>query len=309
MKTCTLLNSDSGVAPRMQSRLEVLAREHGSEFVVLDRSQRLDDLVRDVQRRGCERLIAVGGDGTISRLFNAVGPSLLDVELAIIPAGTGNDLARSLGIPIGAVDDAWRIAIEGIGTPMDVGRIRSRETSFFVNAATGGFGGKVAVDVATEDKRRWGPFAYWMTAASEFADLCEYQTNIELDAQTLALTAYGLGVFNGCYVGGGFPMAPSALLNDGLLHVTAIPVLPAMELLAAGLNFALRREEGDEGVQTYSSTRVRIHSEPELPFSVDGEPTRTIDATFEVVPAAVRVVRGPHSAAFRSEAPDGQTAA
>lgn len=308
MKTCTLLNNDSGIAGRIQSRLEVLARDHGSQLRVLQRGQPLEDVVRDIQRRGCDRLIAAGGDGTVCRLLNAAGPNLLDVELAIIPAGTGNDLARSLGIPVGAVDDAWRIAVEGSGEPMDIGRVRCRTTSYFANAATGGFGGKVAVDVAPEDKRRWGPFAYWMTAVSEFTDRREYRINVELDAQTLTLTAYGMGVANGRYVGGGFPMAPTALLNDGLLHVTTIPVLPTMELLAAGLNFALRRDEGTEGVRTYSSSRIRIHAEPELPFSVDGEPTRTIDATFEAVPAAVRVVRGPHPPAFGREAPEGHAA-
>lgn len=299
MKTCTIVNDSSGASSQIRSRLVSLARGSGSEVLPVEQNRSPRELILKANRAGCQRLIVAGGDGTVSRLLNALGPEMSELELAVIPAGTGNDLARSLGIPLDSVDDAWRIAVEGQSVPIDVVRAASGQTSYFINAATGGFGGKVAVDIAAEDKRRWGAFAYWMTAVSNIVDLQEYAVEIELDDQQLKLATYGLGIANGRYVGGGFPIAPSAFLNDGLLHLTTVPVLPMVELMAAGLNFMLLRNEGENRVKTYQSSRVRIHSEPDLPFSIDGEPTRTMDAEFEVLPAATQVVAGHRAVAIR----------
>ena len=197
MKTCTIINGRSGDADRFQSRLIGLARDGGSQLLRMQPDQPLDDLVRQAQSWGCQRLIAAGGDGTVSALLNAWERDRSDLELAIIPSGTGNDLARSLGIPLDSIDEAWRIATQVDAVPIDVVRVTDGETSFMINAATGALGGQIAEQVLSEEKRRWGAFAYWIHAVSRMADPDEFKVELELDDQTLKLDTYGIGIANG----------------------------------------------------------------------------------------------------------------
>jgi diacylglycerol kinase family enzyme len=132
--------------------------------------------------------------------------------------------------------------------------------------------------------------AYWLTAFSKLSELQESRVQLELDSETIDITTYGLAVANGKYVGGGFPVAPIARLDDGLLDVTAVPILPTIELLASGVDFILGRHHAADRVRTMRSSRVRVIAEPRLIYSFDGESIRGVDATFEIVPGAMRIV-------------------
>jgi len=84
--------------------------------------------------------------------------------------------------------------------------------------ANGGFGGRVAADLRVDDKQRWGAMAYWMTSVLELTQLTPFDLEIVLDGQRHACgEALGLAIANGRFVGGGFPIAPNATLDDGLL--------------------------------------------------------------------------------------------
>jgi diacylglycerol kinase family enzyme len=93
-------------------------------------------------------------------------------------------------------------------------------------------------------------------------------------------------------VGGGFPIAPSAMLDDGLVDVTIVPVQQVLELVGAGVDLMRGDTTRSDALLTHQSRRVRIISEPSLPFSVDGEQRERSVAALEVVPRAVRVVTG-----------------
>ncbi len=169
-------------------------------------------------------------------------------------------------------------------------RVANGHAFYMVNAATGGFGGMVSSDVTTQDKRRWGPMAYWLTAFSKLSELRESQIRLELDTETIEMTTYGLAAANGKFVGGEFPVAPYAKFDDGFLDITAVPILPTIELLASGVDFMLGRHHAAERVRTLKSSRVRVFAQPRLTYSFDGEAMRGVDATFEVVPGALRIV-------------------
>lgn len=87
-------------------------------------------------------------------------------------------------------------------------------------------------------------------------------------------------------------MADSALLDDGLLDVTAVPTLAAIDLLAAGMDRVRGREETGERIRTFRGREVGVSSKPKMPFSLDGEPTEPFDASFSVVPRALQIVPG-----------------
>ncbi len=299
MRTSTIFNNRSGGWARYAQLVTRLARASNSPMIDVASGVPLGDSIQQAMDAGCQRLIVAGGDGSISRIVNGLAPRFGEIELAILPIGTGNDLARSIGVLTDSLEAAWRIAIDGDALPLDVVRVANGSTSYFINAATGGFGGKVSTDVHARDKERWGSVAYWTTAFSKLAEVASYETRLEMDNETIALTLFSVAIANGRYVGGGFPIAPSALVNDGLLDITTIPVLPPLELLAAGVDFTLSRNQAAGGARTYRTRRARIHSEPGMPISLDGEPTRAIDASFEVLPRVLPVVCGPRALAVQ----------
>ena len=300
MKTRLVYNARSGSAGRIKEFVERLPPGCRCELCA---TQTVDDIrhcAREAIDEGFDRLIVAGGDGTISQVVNAIAPDFPAIELAILPFGTGNDLARALGLFPEDMDVLARRVFEAPSRPIDVGHIANGDhRAYFINCANGGIGGRVALDIASEDKRRWGPMAYWLNSVTRLIDLQVFEVELHLDDESFEIdSAYGIAVANGRHVGGGFAIAPRALLDDGLLDVTVIPALPSIELMAAGLNFTLGGLDDDQRIRSHRARRVRVRANPDLPFSIDGEPTRRLDARFEVLPRALRVVPGPSPTAL-----------
>ncbi len=301
MKTCLIFNPQAGTAARIKDFLLHLTGPQRCELRPTSLDYGAADIAQEAVSEGFDRLLVAGGDGTISQAVNGIAPHFEAIELAILPFGTGNDLARSLGIGADAIDQACEAAFGFRTERIDVIRVEADgETSWCANVAHGGLGGRVAADVQTPDKQRWGSLAYWMTSVSRMIDLQEFEIRLELDQQQINTRTVGVAVANGRYVGGGFPISPRAFLNDGLLDVTTVPVLPPVELMAAGLNFSLGREYREDRIRHYRSRRVHLSAVPAMSFSVDGEVVRPFDATFEVVPQSLRVIVGDNPVGLQS---------
>ncbi|MEQ9408288.1 MAG: diacylglycerol kinase family lipid kinase [Fuerstiella sp.] len=304
MKICLIFNPQAGTADRIKDVLQHLTGGDRCELRPTSRTAMAGQIARQAVDEGFDRIVVAGGDGTISDAVNGIAPDFDAAELAVLPFGTGNDLARALGFLAEQLDVACSRAFDSHLEKVDVIRMTSEEnTSYCINVANGGLGGRVAVDVRAEDKQRWGPVAYWMTSVSRLASLPHFHLHLQMDEQTINMDVLGVAVANGRFIGGGFPIAPLALLNDGLMDITICPVLPTFELMAAGINFMLGGEHPDERIQQYQARHVHIQSETDMPFSIDGETSCRVDATFDVIPAALKMVVGrdapglqPHSA-------------
>lgn len=299
-----ILNAHVEAIHPIRERLMTLLKDSPCELRVTHSAEQAGEWAREAQRRGRGRLIVGGGDGTIHHVVNALEPPIAELELAVLPLGTGNDFARSLSLPLDDLAQAVDLALHGQATPIDLIRMTADQTTYLVNAASGGWGGRVAAGVATLEKSRWGPFAYWMTAVGELMEMRPFDVQLEIDSQVQTASVYAVFVTNGRFVGGGFPIAPAARLDDGWLDITLVPVLPTLQMLAAGLNFMLWQPWNDPsyGLRCERGRRVRIVTEPEMQFSLDGEPTRRVELTFEVVPQAMRCVVGPDYAAANAGA-------
>jgi diacylglycerol kinase (ATP) len=298
MRFGVILNPNAGTAQRISDLILRLPGGQACRLFPLGGRGQVAAAVADALASGVERLVVAGGDGTVHQVVEALAPGFPAIELAILPLGTGNDLARSLGLADG-VEQAIDAALGGEAVAVDAVRLSTSDhESWFVNVANGGFGGRVASDLSAEDKRRWGPLAYWMSSITMLAHPTAYQVRLTVDDEEHRLSVSGLAVANGRFVGGGFPVAPNARLDDGLLDVTAVDALPAFELMATGVDFALGRDHHTDQVHSFRGRTVRVRSDPDMPFSIDGEPSRRYDATFEVEPGALRVVPGPHPPAL-----------
>jgi len=274
-------NPSSGSADR--ERREEIASVLGSlgEVSVCEPPS-LDDFDSTVGEAaaGVDEVVVVGGDGTFNLAVNALEARLAELVFALIPTGTGNDLAGALGLPADPLDAARRIA----GAPervIDTGLAQSADVRrLFTNGCMGGF--PVAVDEAidADTKRRLGPVAFLVGGVKAAADLERSLVRLN-DFELPDCVAAGVG--NGRTAGGGIELWPSAALEDGLLNGCALgaPTAAAAAKLAAMVKRGTH--ERLEEVATVVAPRIRIEADPPLDVNCDGEliGLRT-PATFEV---------------------------
>jgi len=244
------------------------------------------------------RIIAAGGDGTIHGVLNGIGARLGDVELAVLPLGTGNDLARSMNVPLNDLDAALSLALGGTARPIDVVRASSAgESRLFVNMCYGGFGGRVADQVNGETKSRWGLIAYWLRLAEQLLSFPEYSVRVIVGEREIRARLHGVLVANARFLGGGVAAAPQAELDDGRCDVILVPAGEVWDVLGASIELLAGTLDQSHRIARLKPRALRIEAEPELAYTMDGEAAPVGPLAFTVLPHALRVVCGDGSPA------------
>jgi diacylglycerol kinase (ATP) len=243
-------------------------------------------------------LIVVGGDGTVNEVINGLGRAGFpkDVTLAVLPMGTGNDLAATLAIPDDIEEAEEAIRKNRIRT-FDVARIRSEGVGerFFINVSTGGFGAETSSLADEEMKSRWGKLTYFRASLERARDFDVREVRVVLDGVECMLRAVNVAVGNCRYAGGGWLAAPKANPEDGLLDLVVIEDVGLKEALALAPAALARSDYLDkEGVFSARARKIRVETEPGgLEFTADGELIGDEPAEFEVIPHTLKVVVGP----------------
>lgn len=244
----------------------------------------------EIALRSCkdfDAVVAIGGDGTIHEIAGA----MLDCEipLGIIPAGSGNDLIKSLGIP-NDVPAAVDILLAGKARAIDVGTINGL---CFVNVVGIGF------DAAVNHKShgiRWpasGLFRYVAALITTLGTYAPLPLTVTIDGNTTTQDLYLLTIGNGTTCGGGFRLTPHAKLDDGLLDVTFVKPISVPRLL---WHLPKVFQGTLERVERYASmtrvTKLRVESAVQVPVHVDGEVYRgnTTRLDIEIIPKALKVI-------------------
>jgi YegS/Rv2252/BmrU family lipid kinase len=251
-----------------------------------------------------DRVVLAGGDGTM----NAAAPALLETGLpfAIIPMGTGNDLARTLGIP----EDpalAARVAAEGRLRAIDVGL--ANDVPFF-NVASVGFGVELTRALTGDAKRRWGKLGYAVAGVRVLARMRPFRAVIRCGDEVVRSRTVHVAVGNGRHYGGGMTVSERTEIDDGKLDVFSLEVGGVWGLLR--LLPALRR--GDHGrwqeVLTGEGHEIEIRTRRRRSVNTDGEITTRTPVLFRVLHGAVRVfVPEPEEAAPEETQPEEISAA
>jgi diacylglycerol kinase (ATP) len=243
-------------------------------------------------------LIVVGGDGTISEVVNGLGRAgfPVGVTLAVLPAGTGNDLAATLAIPEDP-DEAEAVLRQNRVRTLDVVRVRSEGSGeqFFVNVATGGMGAEVSGAADGEMKKRWGKLSYLRATLEVAWEYEAKEVTLTLDGAERTLRAANLAIGNCRYAGGGWLAAPRANPEDGLLDLVVIEDVGVQEILKLAPTVLADSDYLDnEGVFFARAREIRVESNPgSLEFTVDGEIIGDEPAVFAVIPRALKVMVGP----------------
>ena len=243
-------------------------------------------------------LIVVGGDGTVNEVVNGLGRAGFpeDVTLAVLPMGTGNDLAATLAIPDG-IEEAEEVIRQNRVRVLDVARVRSEGVGerFFINVATGGYGAETSGLADEELKGRWGKLAYLRASLETTQKFDVREVRVTLDDEERTMRAVNVAVGNCRYAGGGWLAAPRANPEDGLLDLVIIEDIGLKEALALA-PAALARSDylGAEGVFSARAKKIQVQTEPGgLDFTADGEVIGDEPVEFEIIPHVLNVIVGP----------------
>lgn len=260
------------------------------EVLKVDDVDRLGSLVQDGERS----VIAAGGDGTVGAVANEIAGT--DTLLAVIPLGTSNDVARSLGIPPDPVEAACVLA-GGRVCAIDAVRLRTSagDERVFLNAATAGLNVAFAHAATRPSLRhRLGGLTYPVAAARALRSYEPFDCTLDCGESSQTVCAVHLSVSNAPVFGGVLGMrVPGASLTDGLLDVIAIEPLSLARLtLAVGDTF-VGRHSPVHGVHAMRVPALRVSAGTDVEIAVDGEVLGRLPAEFEAMPKAVRVVVPP----------------
>jgi diacylglycerol kinase (ATP) len=289
-KTLVILNPAAGSVKDVDALVERIRDLPDSEVCITAKAGAAMQSTRAALRKGCEMVVAAGGDGTLNEVVNGLREDASAIVLGLIPLGTGNDFARTLGLPR-EVDEAIALLRAGHTRAIDLVRVTSDEMRYFVNVSTGGFSGLVDEKLTPEMKKTWGPLAYLRGAAAALPKLRAYRTTISLDsAESLTLRLYDVVIANGRYVGSGTQIAPEASIDDGLLDIVLIPKCSAAELAVLAARVALGNHLSSPAIVFRRAAKVTVNSRPRMWFNVDGELVGNEPAEFEVLPRALQFV-------------------
>jgi diacylglycerol kinase (ATP) len=291
-----IFNPVSGGGQKSQDEL----RDELDTFVDLDwvETEGPEDAYRAASEWRDGLLIVAGGDGTVNEAVNGLGQAGFpdSVTLALLPSGTGNDLAATLAIPENA-DEAEVVIREGRTRTIDAARITSLGVGerFFVNVATGGIGAEISGATDEELKGRWGKLSYLRASLEVARDFEVREVSVWLDGKERRVRAVNIVVGNCRYAGGGWLAAPRANPEDGLLDVVIVEDagIGGMLSLAPGV---LGKSDylDNDGVFFARAREVRVETSPGgLQFTADGEVIGDEPVEFNVIPRALKVIVGP----------------
>jgi len=245
------------------------------------------DLDRVLDGREGRTVVLVGGDGSVHTAVAALrrrGELSPDQPLGLVPLGTGNDLARTLGIPLEPADAA-RAVLDGSPHPLDL--LVDDQDGVVVNVVHLGVGAEAA-EKATGLKDRLGKAAYPVGSVLAAAGPTGWDLRVEVDGSVVEVDGQALmvAVANGRTIGGGAEVAPDAAPDDGLLDV--VVATSTGPLARLGFGVALREGEhvDRDDVTTRRGRTVTVSGAP-FPLNADGELDGPVASrTWRVEPAA-----------------------
>ena len=222
---------------------------------------------------GLKRIVAAGGDGTVNAVASAIVASQRDpIEFAVLPLGTGNDLARSLGMPL-VPEEAWPLCLAGEVRPIDLMKLSAgEEIHFAVNMITGGNTGSYSAVITDEDKQQWGPHCYLHGVVNVLSRLKVFLIDYRIDeGEWRTESVLNLFVANGRTSGGGLLVAPEASLADGQFDVILIRNGTVVDLASLAVDYAVARFLEHELVCFAKARKLEIRCAEPLDLSIDGD--------------------------------------
>jgi YegS/Rv2252/BmrU family lipid kinase len=285
------------------ARKEIVAAGVSFQEHVTTRAGEATEVTREALKIGTARVVAVGGDGTLSEVVNGYFDNCgsvinSDAAIGLLPSGTGSDFRRSLGLTrrsdsIGRLINSETRLLDAVRAEFqDLDGASASRT--FINVASFGLGGDVSalVNKWRESLPRWiGGSARF--AAAAIAALGRYKNVsvlLRLDERTMTINSNLIVVANGRFAGGGMMLAPHAELNDGLLDVivtdgaTRLDVVKELPRIQRGAHLK------NPKVIEMRAREVSVNSEEPMAIDLDGEMVGFTPARLAIVASAIRFI-------------------
>jgi YegS/Rv2252/BmrU family lipid kinase len=268
-------------------------------------------LARDLLHKGFDMVVVVGGDGTINEVANgffeeAIGmygselrPINPDAVIGIIPCGTRNLVAKSLGLPLDVIQCCQNL-VEGSVRRIDVIRVSATNPGdgsrtpprIFLNAAEVGVGAEI-IDRSKKVRGRVKSRLV-STVAAVISTLPAYESNscdLFIDGHKKSVSMTMGVVANGKFLGGGFMVAPKANVSDGLLDLVVLKDSGSLKMLNGLISIKSGNYDGKDNILHAKARKVRIKpKERKVTVTIDGEPIGVLPATFQTFPKALKIV-------------------
>jgi diacylglycerol kinase (ATP) len=236
-----------------------------------------------------DMVIVGGGDGTL----NAAVQGLVDTDLplGILPLGTANDLARTLGIP-SSVPEACQIIAGGQLRSIDLGWVNGQ---YFLNTASMGLSVKITRSLTSEAKRTWGVLAYAATALQVLLKTRPFRAEIQWrdpnseKEESVQVKTLQIAVGNGRYYGGGMAVAHDADVDDQRLDLYSLEVEHWWEIIFALPALRKGTQAQLSNVRTIEAQEIKVVTQKTRSINTDGEITTKTPAHFRVIPHALSV--------------------
>jgi len=241
-------------------------------------------IAEDAARQGFERVVAVGGDGTVSEVVNGIAGK--DAELGIIPAGSGNDFVKALNVPQKPLDALAAIK-RGRSQEVDLGR---HDGGFFINVAGVGFDAET-LHTNRNIKFLRGSLAYVTSVILTLVRYSPKNAKITIDGKTYHRKLWLVAVANGQYFGGGMKISPDSKIDDGLFEVCLVNEISRLEIVRFLPRVFNGGHKEHRAFEVIRGREVKIDFETPTMVQTDGEIIGLTPVTFSLQPKALRVIR------------------
>ncbi|MCL7998216.1 lipid kinase [Brucella sp. 21LCYQ03] len=254
---------------------------------LIEKTAKDDESVSDVIRanNNVDMVIVGGGDGTL----NVAARGLVDTKLplAILPLGTANDFARTIGIPADPTE-ATRQLLTYQQLPIDLGEVNGH---LYFNVASIGFSAELAQKLSADAKKKWGKLGYAIAAARILARSELFTAYLEHDGITEQIKTLQVSVGNGKFYGGGMAVEKDATIDDGKLDFYSLEVDHWWKLLRLLPSLRQGTQSKWDDVRAFPTTEVIIRTKKPRPVNTDGELSTWTPAHFKLHRRAINAFR------------------
>lgn len=304
-RACLIANpaAAAGRAPARWSALQRALEARGvqAELAITDGPGHASELARQAAGQ-YDVLVAAGGDGTVNEAANGLLTSAArDTRLAVAPLGTGNDVARLLGVP--TLPEAVETIVHAQPRCVDVIEIRAHEgaasrTHFALLFAAVGFATEILKQTTPAVKRLFGPrlcysVGFLRAVGSYRAPFVRARCEDREFAGRMLLACAGNAPFAG---GGMMRLAPGARVDDGLLNISLIETVGPLTMLRRFFGLRKGAHLCHRKARYFPDTSLEVLTEPRVPVQIDGDHFSHTPASFRIRPGALSVLVNPRPA-------------